>query len=146
MCYWEDVTCVLWSCRYSRAVIRSCLPAWEKASWGERTEKWRRAGERETTDKIQHQENITAICFIFLKKKKYYDKKYFMIMLCFAKLHHLRKRGYAHWRMSDLNVDASYAIKKALSAALSATTPHSFLMVVKFNISSWWKWLMKNEE
>lgn len=27
MCYWEDVTCVLWSCRYSRAVKRSCLPA-----------------------------------------------------------------------------------------------------------------------
>ena len=92
MCYWEDVTCVLWSCRYGRAVIRSCLPAWEKASWGEEEREMARSRrEKETTDKSQHLENIAAIRFIFLQTEKV--DMCFMMTLCFAKLHHLRKRG-----------------------------------------------------
>lgn len=47
--------------------------------------------EKETTDKSQHLENIAAIRFIFLQTEKV--DMCFMMTFCFAKLHHLRKRG-----------------------------------------------------
>lgn len=58
---------------------------------GEEREMARSGREKETTDKSQHLENIAAIRFIFLQTEKV--DMCFMMTLCFAKLHHLRKRG-----------------------------------------------------
>lgn len=46
--------------------------------------------EKQTTDKSQHEENITAICFIFLSTKIVFV---IFIMFYSARLHHKRKRG-----------------------------------------------------
>lgn len=47
--------------------------------------------EKQTTDTSQHEENITAICFIFLSTK--IVSMIFIIMFYSARLHHKRKRG-----------------------------------------------------
>lgn len=64
-CYWEDVTCVLWSCRYGREVIYGHAYQLERKLHGGRGERNGEEQERER-DNSQHQENITAISFIFL--------------------------------------------------------------------------------
>lgn len=142
MCYWEDVTCVLWSCSYGRAVIRSCLPAWEKASWRERREKWRGAGEKETTDKSQHQENITAICFIFLLNKSCLHVFYDNTLLCQTSpfkeksVYHLTAEGsgFICWLCRK---------KSSLSSSFTSNPPHSFLLWWSLTCLIWWineKW------
>lgn len=139
MCYWEDVTCVLWSCRYSRAVIRSCLPAWEKASWGEEERKMARSRrEKETTDKSQHSENIKAIVHFLLNK----HCLHVFLWYCVAKLHQFMKRGYnglKKLKHSDLN-----ALIKVFSVIISAKKPpRSFLIWWSLTFLIWWineKW------
>lgn len=86
---------VLLGRRHMRAMVmplRSCsytvmlTSLRESFMGGEERKMAKSRREKQTTDKSQHEENITAICFIFLST-------IFIIMFYSARLHHKRKRG-----------------------------------------------------
>lgn len=91
---------VLLGRRHMRAMVmplRSCsytvmlTSLRESFMGGEERKMAKSRREKQTTDKSQHEENITAICFIFLSTKIF--SVIFIIMFYSARLHHKRKRG-----------------------------------------------------
>lgn len=91
---------VLLGRRHMRAMVmplRSCsytvmlTSLRESFMGGEEREMAKSRREKQTTDKSQHEENIMAICFIFLSTK--IVSVIFIIMFYSARLHHKRKRG-----------------------------------------------------
>lgn len=91
---------VLLGRRHMRAMVmplRSCsytvmlTSLRESFMGGEERKMAKSRREKQTTDKSQHEENITVICFIFLSTK--IVSVIFIIMFYSARLHHKRKRG-----------------------------------------------------
>lgn len=91
---------VLLGRRHMRAMVmplRSCsytvmlTSLRESFMGGEERKMAKSRREKQTTDKSQHEENIMAICFIFLSTKIF--SVIFIIMFYSARLHHKRKRG-----------------------------------------------------